>query len=323
MAAILWRASKRVCFSIEGDLAGLGTPHLGATRLGATRLGAAHLGVAHLGAAQLEIQESQKRKSVLCEVLKELRPDRILLVAEAMREGISLEEIFDLTAIDPWFLEQIKKIVDYESQILERGLPQTQEEWFLCKRLGFSDVRLARLSQRSEEEVRDLRQGLEVRPVYKTVDTCASEFESLTSSFYSCYEGHRVGLAECESQPSEYKKIIILGSGPNRIGQGIEFDYACVHASQILSEMGYETIMINCNPETVSTDDDTSDKLYFEPLSCEHVLEVIHCEKQKGELVGVVVQLGGQTPLKLAQPLKKMGIPIIGTSPDNIDLAEK
>ena len=224
--------------------------------------------------------------------------------------------------MDPWFLQEIQKIVDAESEILQKGLPTEPMGWLHYKKLGFSDARLAHLTQTTEESIRHQRHQLGVRPVYKAVDTCAAEFESSTFCLYSCYEGNSLVPTDCEARPSSRKKVIILGSGPNRIGQGIEFDYTCVHGAKSLSAMGYETIMVNCNPETVSTDYDTSDKLYFEPLSHEHVLELIYCEQQRGELLGVIVQFGGQTPLKLAGSLQSAGVPILGTSPDSIDLAE-
>ena len=265
---------------------------------------------------------AEEKKQILRDALKLPTPDRLLVTAEAMRHGISMAEICEITAIDPWFLREIQKIVDAENEIQAKGLPTSKDGLLHYKKLGLSDARLAQLAQTTENHVLCQRHQLGIRPVYKTVDTCAAEFESSTSYLYSCYEGHSLTEPECEAYPSHRKKIIILGSGPNRIGQGIEFDYTCVHAAKDLSAIGYETIMVNCNPETVSTDYDTSDKLYFEPLNDEHVLELIHCEQQKGKLLGVIVQLGGQTPLKLAQSLKAAGIPIMGTSPDSIDLAE-
>ena len=241
---------------------------------------------------------------------------RIVDVQQALRLGASIEQVFASTAIDPWFLDQIALINEVADRV--KAAPQlTLEVLREAKDHGFSDAQLAGIRGTSESEVRGLRHGLGLRPVYKTVDTCAGEFPALTPYHYSSYD------LETEVQPSDRKKVVILGSGPNRIGQGVEFDYSCVHASFALSEAGYETIMINCNPETVSTDYDTSDRLYFEPLTLEDVLEVIYAEQASGELVGVVVQLGGQTALGLAQPLKDAGIPILGTTPEAIDLAEE
>jgi carbamoyl-phosphate synthase large subunit len=247
------------------------------------------------------------------EELGEPGPERIWYVGDAFAQGFTLEEVHELTHIDPWFLAQILEIVNLELEVEKRTLGDLDRETlrFLKKR-GFSDRRLAYLLDSSEGEVRKLRHSLGVRPVYKRVDTCAAEFATTTAYLYSTYED------ECEAQPTDRKKIIVLGGGPNRIGQGIEFDYCCVHASMALREAGYETIMVNCNPETVSTDYDTSDRLYFEPLTLEDVLEIVEIEKP----VGVIVQYGGQTPLKLAKPLEAAGVPIIGTSPESIDIAE-
>ncbi|NLB46593.1 MAG: carbamoyl-phosphate synthase large subunit [Microbacteriaceae bacterium] len=241
---------------------------------------------------------------------------RIIDVQQALRLGATIEQVFESTAIDPWFLDQIQLINEVAERIA--AAPQlTLEVLREAKDHGFSDAQIAAIRGISESEVRGLRHGLGLRPVYKTVDTCAGEFPALTPYHYSSYD------LETEVTPSDRKKVVILGSGPNRIGQGVEFDYSCVHASFALSDAGYETIMINCNPETVSTDYDTSDRLYFEPLTLEDVLEVIHAEQASGELLGVVVQLGGQTALGLAQPLKDAGVPILGTSPEAIDLAEE
>src|SRR5216117_2676574 len=241
------------------------------------------------------------------------RAERLWYVADAFGIGMSLEEIHHHTRIDRWFLAQIKEIVDTELAIEKRKLDDFgANELTSLKRMGFSDRRLAHLWKKSEAEVRARRHALGIRPVYKRVDTCAGEFATRTAYMYSTYED------ECEAQPTNRRKIIVLGGGPNRIGQGIEFDYCCVHAALALREDGYETIMINCNPETVSTDYDTSDRLYFEPLTLEDVLEIVHIEKP----LGVIVQFGGQTPLKLARDLEKFGVPIIGTSPDMIDMAE-
>ncbi|WP_062733835.1 carbamoyl-phosphate synthase large subunit [Sphingobium abikonense] len=278
-------------------------------------------------------------------------PDRLLIAAQALREGLSVAEIHSIAKFDPWFLERLKEIVDAEGEVLENGLPQDAEGMRRLKSMGFSDKRLAFLALKSanlrgmergiarssglihdavkamtggvtEEEVRKLRHKLGVRPVFKRIDTCAAEFEAKTPYMYSTYEAPLFGEAENEAQPSDRQKVVILGGGPNRIGQGIEFDYCCVHACFALAEAGYETIMVNCNPETVSTDYDTSDRLYFEPLTAEDVLEILSVEMSNGTLAGVIVQFGGQTPLKLAQALEDAGVPILGTSPDAIDLAE-
>ena len=240
-------------------------------------------------------------------------PDRLWYVADAFGVGMSVERVFELTKIDPWFLTQIKEIVDLELTVEQRAFDSlSADELRFLKRKGFSDRRLAYLTKTTEQAVRERRHALGVRPVYKRVDTCAAEFATNTAYMYSTYED------ECEAQPTDKKKIMVLGGGPNRIGQGIEFDYCCVHAAMAMREDGYETIMVNCNPETVSTDYDTSDRLYFEPLTLEDVLEIVAIEKP----VGVIVQYGGQTPLKLALALEANGVPIIGTSPDMIDAAE-
>ena len=269
-----------------------------------------------------EVEFAGKNKKTIKQRLHIAAPDRILVIADAFRFGMTLEEIHAITSYDSWFLEQIKHLVEVENTVRKDGIPQNKETLFALKKLGFADSRLAQLAGVTEKEVTDLRHRLGVRPVFKRVDTCAAEFESGTPYMYSCYEGDGLTQAECEAQPTEARKVIILGSGPNRIGQGVEFDYACVHAAYSLSEAHYETIMINCNPETVSTDYDTSDRLYFEPLTAEDVIEICELEQSKGTLVGVNVQFGGQTPLKLARALEAAGIPIIGTSPDAIDLAE-
>jgi carbamoyl-phosphate synthase large subunit len=249
-------------------------------------------------------------------------PDRLLQAAQALRLGMAEEEVFAITKFDPWFIAQLRRITDAEADLRKKKLPKTRYALLQLKKLGFSDARIAELVGKKAKDVASLRKRLKVQPVYKRVDTCAAEFESATPYMYSCYEGDGVGEAECEAQPTARKKVIILGGGPNRIGQGIEFDYCCVHASYALKEAGFETIMINCNPETVSTDYDTSDRLYFEPLTAEDVIAIVRKEQQNGTLHGVVVQFGGQTPLKLAKALEAEEIPIIGTSPDSIDLAE-
>src|SRR5215469_5220078 len=249
-------------------------------------------------------------------------PDRLRLTAQAMRYGFPLAEIQRITGYDPWFLGEIETIILTEERVRANGLPNNARGLRQLKSMGFSDARLARLAKMSESDVRKRRHALAVRPVFKRIDTCAAEFAALTPYMYSTYETPVGGAVECESKPTAKKKIIILGGGPNRIGQGIEFDYCCCHAAFSLSEQGNETIMVNCNPETVSTDYDTSDRLYFEPLTLEDVLEIIAKEQEKGSLAGVIVQFGGQTPLKLANGLRDAGVPILGTSADAIDLAE-
>jgi len=278
-------------------------------------------------------------------------PDRLLIAAQALREGFTVAEVHALTKYDPWFLERMAEIVRAETEVATNGLPQDAAAMRKLKSMGFSDKRLAWLALQSanlregagamarssgligevvkamtggvtEADVRAHRHKLGVRPVFKRIDTCAAEFDAKTPYMYSTYEAPSFGEPECESQVSDRKKVVILGGGPNRIGQGIEFDYCCCHACFALSDAGFETIMVNCNPETVSTDYDTSDRLYFEPLTAEDVLEILHVEQSKGELLGVIVQFGGQTPLNLARSLEAAGIPILGTSPDAIDLAE-
>jgi carbamoyl-phosphate synthase large subunit len=283
--------------------------------------------------------------------LSEVSPERLLVTAQALREGLSVEDVHAITKYDPWFLERLSEIIEAERGVMENGLPNDAAGLRKLKAMGFSDNRLARLALESthiregmdkaayspgligealqamaggvtESQVRALRHKLGVRPVFKRIDTCAAEFEAKTPYMYSTYEAPSFGEPECEAMPSDRKKVVILGGGPNRIGQGIEFDYCCCHACYALEEQGYETIMVNCNPETVSTDYDTSDRLYFEPLTAEDVLEILHVEQQNGSLAGVIVQFGGQTPLNLAKALEDAGIPILGTSPDAIDLAE-
>ncbi|MEG3122772.1 carbamoyl-phosphate synthase large subunit [Sphingomonas sp. GB1N7] len=278
-------------------------------------------------------------------------PDRLLVAAQALREGFTVAEVHAIAKFDPWFLDRIAEIIAAEEQVCRHGLPIEAAGLRKLKAMGFSDKRLAYLALKSvnlrgmergiargsglihdavvamsggvtEDEVRALRHRLGVRPVFKRIDTCAAEFDAKTPYMYSTYEAPTFGEPENESQPTDRRKIVILGGGPNRIGQGIEFDYCCCHACFALGDAGYETIMVNCNPETVSTDYDTSDRLYFEPLTAEDVLEILHVEQQNGTLVGVIVQFGGQTPLNLARALEAAGIPILGTSPDAIDLAE-
>ena len=247
-------------------------------------------------------------------------PNRILRIAQALRSGMTINEVHAITKWDTWFLERMANIIAHEKAVSEDGLPQSESAMRQLKSLGFSDARLAQLAGMSEGEVSQARLAHNITPVFKRIDTCAAEFSSSTAYLYSTYENTSGRL--CESQPSDREKVVILGGGPNRIGQGIEFDYCCVHAAYALAEAGYETIMVNCNPETVSTDYDTSDRLYFEPLTSEDVISIIRREQENGTVKGVIVQLGGQTPLKIAASLEAAGIPILGTSPDAIDLAE-
>ncbi|MFN3279236.1 MAG: carbamoyl-phosphate synthase large subunit [Paracoccus hibiscisoli] len=265
---------------------------------------------------------SEQGKPAVIAALSKATPDRIRVIAEAMRFGLSDDEIHRVTSFDPWFLARIREIIDAEHVIRHEGLPTDADGLRRVKMMGFTDARLAHLTKTDETTIRRARRALDIRPVFKRIDTCAAEFEAQTPYMYSTYEAPAMGDVECESRPTDAKKVVILGGGPNRIGQGIEFDYCCCHACYALTKAGYETIMINCNPETVSTDYDTSDRLYFEPLTFEHVLEILHTEQQNGTLHGVIVQFGGQTPLKLANALQDEGIPILGTTPDAIDLAE-
>jgi carbamoyl-phosphate synthase large subunit len=259
------------------------------------------------------MNEKTQDRETLEKELGEPGPERIWYVGDAFAQGMTVEEVYALTKIDKWFLVQIEEIVKIELELETHSLPElSKDELKQLKQKGFSDRRLAKLLKTDENAVRAFRHSLGVRPVYKRVDTCAAEFATNTAYMYSTYE------EECEAAPSGNKKIMVLGGGPNRIGQGIEFDYCCVHAALAMREDGYETIMVNCNPETVSTDYDTSDRLYFEPLTLEDVLEIVDKEKP----FGVIVQYGGQTPLKLALGLEAAGVPIIGTSPDMIDAAE-
>ena len=261
-------------------------------------------------------------KAAITKALSQQTPDRIRVIAQAMRHGLSDEDIAAVTKFDPWFLARIREIIETEEGIREAGLPTDEDELRKLKMMGFSDARLAALTGRSEASIRAARVAQGVTAVFKRIDTCAAEFEAQTPYMYSTYEAPVMGEVECEARPSDAKKVVILGGGPNRIGQGIEFDYCCCHACFALTDQGYETIMINCNPETVSTDYDTSDRLYFEPLTYEHVMEILRAEQEAGTLHGVIVQFGGQTPLKLANALHDAGIPILGTTPDAIDLAE-
>jgi len=261
-------------------------------------------------------------KAAVIKALSVPSPDRLRLIAQAMRHGLDDSEIAAVTAYDPWFLARIREIVEVEQTVRDQGLPISAQGLRGLKMMGFTDARLATLSGGDEDQVRRARQNLGVTAAFKRIDTCAAEFEAQTPYMYSTYEAPMMGEVEDEARPSDACKVVILGGGPNRIGQGIEFDYCCCHACFALTKAGYETIMINCNPETVSTDYDTSDRLYFEPLTLEHVLEILRVERQRGTLHGVIVQFGGQTPLKLARALEAEGIPILGTTPDAIDLAE-
>ena len=256
--------------------------------------------------------EGAPEKAAIVKALSLQTPDRMRTIAQAMRYGLSDDEIYDVTMFDPWFLARIREIIQVESRVRRKGLPQDAQGMRSLKMLGFSDARLARLTNEIESEIRTKRTNLGVTAVFKRIDTCAAEFSTDTAYLYSTYE------EDCEAKPNDSKKIMILGGGPNRIGQGIEFDYCCVHASLSLREEGYETIMVNCNPETVSTDYDISDRLYFEPITVEDVLAITDIESP----LGVIVQYGGQTPLKIAEELEANGVPILGTSPDSIDLAE-
>ncbi|MEW9920892.1 carbamoyl-phosphate synthase large subunit [Marimonas sp. MJW-29] len=261
-------------------------------------------------------------KAALIAALSKQTPDRLRTIAQAMRHGMSNDDIHGVTMFDPWFLDRIREIVEAEAEVKKNGLPLDEKGLRQLKMMGFTDARLAKLTGRDEDNVRRARLNLGVVAVFKRIDTCAAEFEAQTPYMYSTYEAPMMGEVECEARPSDRKKVVILGGGPNRIGQGIEFDYCCCHACYALTDAGYETIMVNCNPETVSTDYDTSDRLYFEPLTFEHVMEILRVEQENGTLHGVIVQFGGQTPLKLANALNDAGIPILGTTPDAIDLAE-
>ena len=270
-----------------------------------------------------DIEIPQKsNKTAIIKVLSQQTPDRLLLIAQAIREGLTDSEIIECTSYDPWFIARIREIVDIEAEVKVTGIPTNAQDMHNLKMYGFTDARISTLTGLTEEKVRAKRLSLGVKSVFKRIDTCAAEFEAQTPYMYSTYEISAMGYVECESKPSNKEKVVILGGGPNRIGQGIEFDYCCCHACFALTAKGYETIMINCNPETVSTDYDTSDRLYFEPLTFEHVMEILRVEQESGKLHGVIVQFGGQTPLKLANALEEAGIPILGTSPDAIDLAE-
>jgi carbamoyl-phosphate synthase large subunit len=266
---------------------------------------------------------NEELRSAMKARLSILAPDRLLVIAEAYRLGFTTDKIFQYTKIDPWFLREIKNLILTEAWLKKNGLPSNENEWRAIKSEGFSDARIAELTKNNEISVRKSRRNFNVRPVYKRVDTCAAEFQAKTPYMYSTYEAPSFdGVVDDESRVSNRDKVIILGGGPNRIGQGIEFDYCCCHAAFALNDIGIESIMVNCNPETVSTDYDTSDRLYFEPLTEEDVLEIIMTEQRHGALKGVIVQFGGQTPLKLAEALEANNIPLLGTSRDALDRAE-
>ena len=274
------------------------------------------------GFNEIAIDGAEDDRERVIAALARPSPDRLLVIAQAYRHGLTTAEIHAACKFEPWFLDRIREIVEVEEQVRRDGLPDDPTALLRFKQMGFSDARLARLVGLDADAVRALRHRLGLTPVYKRIDTCAAEFASQTPYMYSCYEGDGLSQPECEAAPSDRDKVVILGGGPNRIGQGIEFDYCCVHAAYSLREAGIETIMVNCNPETVSTDYDTSDRLYFEPLTAEDVIEIVRVEQRKGRVLGVIVQFGGQTPLNLAKALEAEDIPILGTSPDAIDLAE-
>jgi len=273
------------------------------------------------GFDEIDIEGAPETAAIVAAISKQT-PTRMRTIAQAMRHGMSDDDIHGVTMFDPWFLARIREIVEAEEAVKANGLPTDEAGMRALKMMGFTDARLAKLTDQTEQEVRRARLNTGVKAVFKRIDTCAAEFEAQTPYMYSTYEAPMMGDVECEARPSDRQKVVILGGGPNRIGQGIEFDYCCCHACYALTDAGYETIMVNCNPETVSTDYDTSDRLYFEPLTFEHVMEILRVEQENGTLHGVIVQFGGQTPLKIAQALADEGIPILGTTPDMIDLAE-
>ncbi|HIN07711.1 MAG TPA: carbamoyl-phosphate synthase large subunit, partial [Pelagibacteraceae bacterium] len=273
------------------------------------------------GLKGLDIIKDLSKKEIYKELEKNT-PNKFLVIADAFRNKININKIYKKTKVDMWFLKQIKEIIDVENILIKFGIPKNTNEMNYVKSIGFGDEKIAKLTKISAESVKNLREKLNVLSVYKKIDTCAAEFKSLTPYMYSTYQRDAVGSSICESKPTGKKKIIILGGGPNRIGQGIEFDYCCCQASYALKESGYETIMINCNPETVSTDYDTSDRLYFEPLIEEYVINIIKKEQSNGNLLGIITQFGGQTPIKLAKALDQNQLPILGTQYSSIDLAE-
>ncbi|MBI1243461.1 MAG: carbamoyl-phosphate synthase large subunit [Alphaproteobacteria bacterium] len=279
-------------------------------------------GLSGLDEIDIPDDDAGKIREAIVAALAKPTPDRILVIAQALRFGFAVDEICRISSFDPWFVRQIEGIVEVEAEIRKKGLPKDAAGWTRVKQMGFGDARLAQLVKKSENDVAAARRAVGVVPVFKRIDTCAAEFASKTPYLYSAYETVSFDGVESEDEASDRDKILILGGGPNRIGQGIEFDYCCVHAVYALREAGYETIMVNCNPETVSTDYDTADRLYFEPLTPETVIEIVRREQTKGRVLGVICQFGGQTPLRLAHALADAGIPILGTSPDAIDLAE-
>jgi carbamoyl-phosphate synthase large subunit len=297
----------------EVDIPGVDTPAPGLTR---------GLADAEVPGQARDAGPSAQTRAAVIKAISAQTPDRMRTIAQAMRHGLTDDEIHGVTMFDPWFLARIREIVEAEEAVRASGLPRDAAGLRALKMLGFTDARLATLTGLTEADVRQARITVGVCAVFKRIDTCAAEFEAQTPYMYSTYEAPAMGDVECEARPSDRKKVVILGGGPNRIGQGIEFDYCCCHACFALTDAGYETIMVNCNPETVSTDYDTSDRLYFEPLTFEHVMEILRVEQDNGTLHGVIVQFGGQTPLKLANALHSEGIPILGTTPDAIDLAE-
>ena len=279
-------------------------------------------GLSGLDDVEIEGIGKDDDKNAIRAALSTPAPDRILKVAQALRLGFSQEQVHEFCRYDPWFIAQIKAIVDTEDRIRAHGLPETAGLFRKLKASGFSDKRLSDLAGLTEAEVASRRRSLGIMPVYKRIDTCAAEFASPTAYMYATYESGLADAPMCEAMPSDREKVVILVADQTGSGKGIEFDYCCCHACFSLADAGYETIMVNCNPETVSTDYDTSDRLYFEPLTSEDVLEIIRVEQQSGTLKGVIVQFGGQTPLKLAAALEEAGVPILGTTPDAIDLAE-
>ncbi|MBL8805448.1 MAG: carbamoyl-phosphate synthase large subunit [Rhodospirillales bacterium] len=279
-------------------------------------------GLTGLDEIDIPDDDAGKIREAIVAALAKPTPDRVLVIAQALRFGFAVEEICRISSFDPWFVRQIEDLVSAEAEIRKKGLPKDFAGWTRVKQMGFGDAKLAQLAKKSEAEVAAARRAAGVVPVFKRIDTCAAEFASKTPYLYSAYETPSFDGVESEDEVSDRDKVVILGGGPNRIGQGIEFDYCCVHAVYALREAGFETIMVNCNPETVSTDYDTADRLYFEPLTPETVIEIVRREQAKGRVLGVICQFGGQTPLRLAHALADAGIPILGTSPDAIDLAE-
>jgi carbamoyl-phosphate synthase large subunit len=279
-------------------------------------------GLSGLDEIDIPDDDAGKIREAIVAALARPTPDRLLVIAQALRFGFAVDEICRISSFDPWFVRQVEDLVNAEAEIRKKGLPKDAAGWTRVKQMGFGDARLAQLVRKPEADVSAARRALGVVPVYKRIDTCAAEFASKTPYLYSSYEPPSIDGPQSEDEATDRTKVVILGGGPNRIGQGIEFDYCCVHAVYALREAGYETIMVNCNPETVSTDYDTADRLYFEPLTPETVIEIVRREQANGKVLGVICQFGGQTPLRLAHALADAGIPILGTTPDAIDLAE-